>query len=144
MALPYRSIACCIDDTPAAEEALAHARSLAEVHSAALSLVHVGPYPLLVEEVEGQMVVRREDLNAAAREWITRRAAGVPGAEAVFLEGFPGPAVVEWAAGAGVDLLVTAAHHGRLEGLLLGSFAHHLVNQSPCPVLIVRPHPTAR
>jgi len=106
--------------------------------------VHVGPYPLLTEEVDGEMVVRREDLNATAREWITRRAAGIPGAEAVFLEGFPGPAVVEWAEQAGVDLLVTAAHHGRLEGLLLGSFAHHLVNSSPCPVLIVRPHPTRR
>ena len=106
-----------------------------------LSLVHVGPYPLLTEEIEGETVVRREDLNAAARAWITRRAAGVPGAEAVFLEGVAGPAVVEWAAQAGVDLLVTAAHQGRLEGLLLGSFANHLVNHAPCPVLIVRPHP---
>ena len=141
MALPYRSIACCIDDTTAAEEGLLHAQSLVEVTGGQLSLVHVGPYPLLTEEIEGETVVRREDLNAAARAWITRRAAGVPGAEAVFLEGFAGPAVVEWASEAGVDVLVTAAHRGRLTGLLLGSFANHLVNNAPCPVLVVRPHP---
>lgn len=141
MALPYRNIACCIDDTTAAEEALVHARSLVEVTGGRLSLVHVGPYPLLTEEVDGETVVRREDLNATARAWVTRRAAGVPGAEAVFLEGFAGPAVVEWAAQAGADVLVTAAHHGRLTGLLLGSFAHHLVSNAPCPVLVVRPEP---
>jgi nucleotide-binding universal stress UspA family protein len=52
--------------------------------------------------------------------------------------------VVEWAAGGDVDLLVTAAAHGRLEGLLLGSFAHHLVNHAPCPVLVVRASPAPR
>jgi nucleotide-binding universal stress UspA family protein len=135
---PYAHIACCVDDSPAAERALEHARRLWSPPEGRLSIVHVGPRPLLVQEVGGRIVPRPEDLSAAERAWLRRRAAAVPGAEAVFLEGLPGPAVCAWANEAGVDLLVTAAHHGLLDRLLLGSFARHLVNHAPCPVLVVR------
>ena len=103
-----------------------------------LSLVHVGPFPLIVDEVDGATVARREDLNDAARRWIEERAAAVPGARAVFLEGSAGPAICDWAAEAGVDLLVVGAHHGRVQSLLLGSVSGHLANHAPCPVLVVR------
>ena len=111
-----------------------------------LSLVHVGPFPLIVNEVDGATVARREDLNDAARRWIEERAAAVPGARAVFLEGSAGPAICDWAEEAGVDLLVVGAHHGRVQSLLLGSVSGHLVNHAPCPVLVVRlwpRHPAA-
>lgn len=135
-------IACCIDASPASADALAEARGLAEATGARLTLVHAGPFPLLVDEVDGRTVTRREDLNASARAWLDRAGREVPGAATAFVEGLPGPAVCEWAAGAGVDLLVTGAGHGRLQGLLLGSFSRHLVNHAPCPVLVVRREPT--
>lgn len=138
MTPPFRHIACCIDDSPASEDALAQTVALRDATGARLTLVHAGPYPLLVEEVEGATVVRREDLNAASREWLVRRGQEVPEAETAFVEGLPAPAVCDWAAGAGVDLLVTGAGRGRLQGLLLGSFSRHLVNHAPCPVLVVR------
>lgn len=135
---PIRHIACCIDDSPASEEALDMALALRDATGARLTLVHAGPYPLLVEDVEGRTVVRREDLNAASREWIARRGADVPGAETAFVEGLAAPAVCDWAGESGVDVLVTGAGHGRLQGLLLGSFSRHLVDHAPCPVLVVR------
>ncbi|WP_217914835.1 universal stress protein [Miltoncostaea marina] len=138
MGLPYRHIACCMDDSAAAERALAQATALREAAGARLSLVHVGPFPLLVEEVDGETRVLPDDLNATAREWIGRVAAATGGAEAVFLEGLPAPTACRWAADAGVDLIVTAAHHGRLEGLLIGSFSEYVVRHAPCPVLVVR------
>jgi nucleotide-binding universal stress UspA family protein len=62
----------------------------------------------------------------------------VQGSHSVFLEGSAGPAICEWASGSAVDLLVTGAHHGRAQSLLLGSVSGHLVNHAPCPVLVVR------
>lgn len=138
MTPPFRHIACCIDDSVASEEALERALALRDATGARLTLVHAGPFPLLVEDVEGTTVVRREDLNASARAWLARRGEEVPDVETAFLEGLAGPAACEWAARAGVDLLVTGAGHGRLQGLLLGSFSRHVVNHSPCPVLVVR------
>lgn len=143
MAPPFPSIACCIDDSPASEEALERAVALRDATGADLTLVHAGPFPLLVDEVDGVEVVRREDLNAHARAWIERRGREVPGVRTAFLQGLAGPAICEWAADEGVDLLVTGAGHGRLEGLLLGSISRHVVDHAPCPVLVVR-RPPAR
>lgn len=139
MAIRYGHIAVCIDRSTASEVAIGHAVDLASAASARLSLVHVGPYPLLVEDVDGTTVARREDLNAASREWIGERAAAVPGAEPVFLEGSAGPAICEWAEAEDVDLLVLGSHRGWRERLLLGSVSGHVVNHAPCPVLVVRP-----
>jgi nucleotide-binding universal stress UspA family protein len=138
MSIRYQHIAVCMDRSPASDAALAHAVDLAAVAGARLSMVHVGPYPLLIDDVEGAAVPRREDLNAASRRWIGERAATVPGAHAVFLEGSAGPAVCAWAEGEGVDLLVLGAHHGWRERILLGSVSSHVVNHASCPVLVVR------
>jgi nucleotide-binding universal stress UspA family protein len=135
---PFPHIACCIDDSRASEEALARALALRDATGADLTLVHAGPFPLLVDEVDGVQVVRREDLNADARAWLERRGREVPGAATAFLEGLAGPAICEWAGENDVDLLVTGAGHGRLEGLLLGSVSRHVVDHAPCPVLVVR------
>ena len=143
MSIRYAHIACCMDQSTASEEALAHAVDLAEAAGALVSMVHVVPFPLLVDEMDGTSVARREDLNADARRWIEERAARVPGARPVFLEGAAGPAICAWTAEAGVDLLVVGAHHGRVESLLLGSVSSHLVNHAPCPVLVVRLWPRA-
>ena len=138
MSIHYREIACCMDESSASEHALAHALDLARLSGAGLSLVHVGPFPLAVEEVNGVTVARREDLNDYARRWIASRAREVPDARAVFLEGAAGPAICEWAAHSRVDLLVVGAHHGRAQSLLLGTVSGYLVNHAPCPVLVVR------
>lgn len=138
MSLPYAHIACCVDDSPAAEDALAQAIELWRAAGGRLSLVHAAPHPLLVEEVDGELVALPEDINAEARRWLHARADGVPGAEPVFVEGQAGPEVCRWAGEAGVDLLVTGAGVGRLEGLLLGSFSRYVVGHASCPVLVVR------
>ncbi len=138
----FDHIACCIDDSIASEEALSQALALRAATGARLTLVHAGPFPLLVEEIDGRTVARREDLNAASRAWLERRARDVPGAETAFVEGLAGPAVCEWAARAGVDMLITGAGGGRVRGLLLGSFSRALVETAPCPVLVVRRPPS--
>lgn len=144
MTLPYAHIACCIDDSPAAEDALAQAIELWRAAGGRLSLVRAAPHPLLVEEVDGELVALPEDINAEARRRLEARARAVPGAEAVLVEGLAGPEVCRWAEDAGVDLLVTGAGRGRLEGVLLGSFSRYVVGHAACPVLVVRRAPARR
>ena len=136
--MPFVHIGCCVDETPAAEAALAHARGLWTPGETTLSIVHVAPHPLIMETVDGAEVPSERDINSAERVWLTTLVAGVPGAEAVFLEGRPGPEICGWAQEAGADLLVCARHHSPLGAAVLGSVARHLVDHAPCPVLVVR------
>jgi len=134
----YRHIACCIDDSPAAELALAHARALWSPGRARLSLVHVAPRPLIFESGDGPVVASPEDINSTQRAWLDARAREVPGAVPVVLEGLPGPEICRWAATSDVDLLVAGERGAGWATTVLGSVARHLVDHAPCPVLVVR------
>jgi len=82
------------------------------------------------EEVRGLPVLKAE---VGAREGPT-----------VVLHGHPAGEAVRWAGQNAVDLLVCASHHGLAHRVALGSFAHHLVNHAPCPVLVLRTPDAAR
>ncbi len=135
---PFLHVGCCVDDSPAAEAAIGHARDLWTPGETRLSIVHVAPRPLIMETVNDEEVPSPRDIYSTERAWLTARAAGVPGAEAVLLGGLPGPEICRWAEEAGVDLLVCARHHSPLSSAVLGSVARHLVDHAPCPVLVVR------
>jgi nucleotide-binding universal stress UspA family protein len=92
-------------------------------------------------KAKGQSLPRppKDQVSAAASEWLTELAASVEGAERVLLSGHPGAAVCDWAARAEVDLLVAAAHRRLVQRLALGSFAAYIAYHAPCAVLVVRP-----
>jgi nucleotide-binding universal stress UspA family protein len=139
MPAPYAHIGCCIDESDAARRALDEAVRLRALGPGTLSLVYAAPQPLVYAGVSGEWVPDPEDVAAGAGRWLAEQAAAVPGAEPVLVNGYPPVAVCEWAAGSGCDLLVAASHRGRVERLLLGSFASYLAYHAPCPVLLVRP-----
>jgi nucleotide-binding universal stress UspA family protein len=132
-------VACCISESPSGRAALEQALTVHEARGGRLSLLHAGPYLLARETDGGEGAFRREDLYADARAWLERRAAEVPGAEAVLLAGPLGPAVCDWALDAGADLIVIGSGSGRMPGLLPGAPVHHLLLNAPCSVLVVRP-----
>jgi nucleotide-binding universal stress UspA family protein len=134
----YRHIGCCIDDSPAAELALEHARALWSPGQTRLSLVHVAPHPLVFESVDGAEVPSPRDMSSIERAWLGARAREIPGAVPVFLEGLPGPEICRWAEAEEVDLLVAATRGAGWTAAFLGIVARHLVDHAPCPVLIVR------
>lgn len=139
MASSYAHIGCCIDGSPCGAAALDSAVALWRASGGRLSLVHVGPYPLALEQTDGTTLSRREGLNASARDWLRRRASEIPGADPVFLQGVRGPATCAWAEGTDVDLIVVGAGSGRIPGLMPGEYVHHLLEHAPCSVLVVRP-----
>lgn len=140
MPAPYSKIACCISADPASEAVVAEAAALRDQGGGELVLVTVagtahaslaGPFSYYVED---PAILAEE-----AEKWLTERAAAVPPATAVVLDGYPPRAVCHWAAENGVDLIVAAAHRGVVERTLLGGFAAYVAYHAPCPVLLVRP-----
>lgn len=139
MDAPYRHIAVCLDDSDASLGALGEARRLRALGEGRLSLVHVAQFPLPYAIGFGAPQPDPADIVHAAGVWLEGVAADVPEGEAVLLEGHPASAVCDWARTHAADLLVCAAHHGLAHRLALGSFAHALVNNAPCAVLVLRP-----
>jgi nucleotide-binding universal stress UspA family protein len=138
--LPYQHIAVCMDDSPAARQALAEAIRLRAFSPGRLTVLHSVehiPLPALVNEGAAWYpdAVEYED---RARGWLADIARGA-GAEWVLLHGYAAEAVTAWAARNGVDLLVAAAHRGVVDRVLLGSFAVYLARHAPCAILLIRP-----
>jgi nucleotide-binding universal stress UspA family protein len=139
MTAPYAHIACCVEESEASARTLAEARRLRDLGPGRLSLVHVATAGVVFTGGPDAPLTDVIGALEASELWLAELTSGVPGAEAVLLEGDPPSAVVAWAKDAGADLLVAAAHRGFLERLLIGSFATHLVRHSPCSVLLTRP-----
>ncbi len=140
MPAPYAKIACCISADPASDAVVAEAAALHEQSGGELVLVTVagtahtslaGPFSYYTED---PAILAEE-----AEKWLRERAATVPGATWVVLDGYPPRAVCGWAADNGVELIVAAAHRGVVERTLLGGFAAYVAYHAPCPVLLVRP-----
>jgi nucleotide-binding universal stress UspA family protein len=133
----YAHIACCLDGSAAGDAALAAAIRLRALGDGDLTLVHV--MEAGVEAYSGYPTDAMNDDSHEARAWLEQMVALAPGADGVLLEGHPATAVTEWARGAGIDLLVAVRHRGKVEHLLLGSFAQHLAYNAPCEVMLVHP-----
>lgn len=139
----FRHIAVCIDDSDASRRALAEARRLRTFGEGRLTVLHVVHWPPPFSTGYG-LQIDLGDLEAGARAWLDTATAGVDEGAAVVLHGHPAGEVVTWAERHAVDLLVCASHHGLAHRVALGSFAHHLVNHAPCPVLVLRSGEGAR
>jgi nucleotide-binding universal stress UspA family protein len=138
--MPYPHIACCTDCTEGSRPALDRARELRAYGPGRLSVVYVAQWPLPYSVGFGAWTPGGDEILATARRRVQKEANGVPGAEPVALTGRdPAQTVIEWARGAGVDLLVVGVHRTAFERATLGSFAKHVANHSPCHVLLVRP-----
>jgi nucleotide-binding universal stress UspA family protein len=142
VSVTYGHIACFIDDSEAAGAALSHAAALRDATGARLSVVHVIAPPAflvsLAAGLGGAPVHDAEVEHEAAEMWLAEEARSV-GGEAVLLEGHPASTAAEWAADAGVDVMVAATHRGLVERALLGSFAGYLAHHAPCSVFLVPP-----
>ncbi|MGE0027585.1 MAG: universal stress protein [Thermoleophilia bacterium] len=133
----FRHIAVCIDESDASRRALAEARRLRTFGEGRLTVLHVVQWPPPFSTGYG-IQVDLEDMEAGGRRWLEEATADVDEGTAVVLHGHPAGEVVAWAGRHAVDLLICASHHGLAHRVALGSFAHHLVNHAPCPVLVLR------
>lgn len=138
----YSTVACCIDETAAAADAMGLARIVASASEARLLLVHVAPTPeAWLGGMEGWSEATldvEEDIRQRAGQSLEAQATRI-GAEAVLLQGgHAAEAVCAWATDQDCDLLVAAPHSGRLRRATIGSFAGYISLHAPCSVLLAR------
>jgi nucleotide-binding universal stress UspA family protein len=137
----YRHVAVAVEDSPGSLKALAEARRMAELTGARLSVLHVTTIPLPPPYLGegGVFLPDPEVMQDAALTWLRELVEAIPGAEPHVLQGHPPDAVCTWADENDVDLLVAGAERGKMQRLLLGSFAAHLARHASCDILLARP-----
>lgn len=90
------------------------------------------------EEIDAAWVA----VKAAASDALERTAAALSGPATIVQlteEGGPGPALCSIAEQRGVDVVVVGSRgRGAIRRALMGSVSTHVVNNAPCPVLVVR------
>ena len=131
-----------VDGSQHATRAAAYALKMADLLHARLLLVHCHrPFPVKLGEPYFQKAVDKimqasAELLSPFRSLIEE--SGADYGERI-LEGPPGEKICEVARIEDCEMIIMGSR-GRsdLKGLLLGSVAHRVLQQAPCPVLIVR------
>lgn len=134
---PYNRIACCVDRDQMADEVLAEGMRLAGGDAQALQVVHVVAPPHTLVAGPFAYIAPVTEMWSEAEAWLEDRTQALPGATPVLLDGSPARALCAWAATHDIDLIVAAAHRGRVERAMLGGFAAHIAYHAPCSVLLV-------
>jgi nucleotide-binding universal stress UspA family protein len=140
-----RQILAALDFSAVTRAVVEQAASLAGAYGAELTLLHVAaPDPAFVGYDVGPQTVR----DARARELRTEhrglqdladelRARGLR-AKALLVQGPAVETLVREARELGAEAIVLGSHgHGRVYDVLVGSVAHGVLRQAPCPVLVV-------
>lgn len=116
------------DFSEAAGQRFRHALALAERQGATLHVLHVVDRAAAEREGEEEM-----------ERFVDGYDADVLLDQAVVAAEAPGPAIRDYAATHGIDLIVMGRHGQRgLRRLFLGSVAEEVIREAPCPVLTVR------
>lgn len=139
MARPYERIAVAIDRDQMAGQVIAEGLRLAGGDASALQLVHLVPPPHTAVAGPFAYIAPVTEIWGEAEAWLEGRAREFPGATPVLLDGPPARTLCAWAATHRIDLIVAAAHRGRVERAMLGGFAAYIAYHAPCSVLLVHP-----
>jgi nucleotide-binding universal stress UspA family protein len=142
----FRHILYATDGSELALKALNTVSELAKIHKSRVTVVHAYPsptfyYPDVIaapyydELIERSRQAAEDILDEAARKL---RMSSV-GVTKVLIEGSAANAILKAAKTHRCDLIVMGARGlSDLQGLLLGSVSHRVIQHTTCPVLIVR------
>jgi nucleotide-binding universal stress UspA family protein len=142
----FRSLLVAFDNSPHARQALAEAIDLARTSNAELTIMTVIPNSNIWAETGGFAVsVDLGELNRqtehAYKGMLDAAVDRVPHdlpVTGLLKHGAAGRAIVDQAAAGDHDLIVMGSRgHGDVRALLIGSVSHHVLHESPVPVLVV-------
>ena len=144
----HRILVAC-DGSPHAQDALADAIELAEIHRARLTLIAVVPVPNLWVTGAGDLPVDLGGVDSPEEEYrsiLARAVATVPPDVPVTTLLRRGPAAAAILAAAREDqhdlIVMGSRGRGGWRSLLLGSISHAVLRSSPVPVLVSRRVPS--
>lgn len=131
-----------VDGSDHSHRAARYAVDLARMVSAEIILLHCHrSFPSVLGEPYLQQVItatldRTAEMLAPFRQILSEGGASFSDR---IMEGPAGPKIVKVADVENCDLIVMGSKgKGDLEGLILGSVTHRVLNAGPCPVLVVR------
>lgn len=138
-----------VDGSEISKEAVARLPDLVRLDGSEVTVLTVAPNPVL-PDVSGFMAppyidytLLAQQVKAEAEATLTEAAAmlrerGVS-PRTVFRQGDPGDEILKFIREQGVDLVVVGSH-GRtgFRKFLLGSVSAKIVNEAPCPVLVIK------
>jgi nucleotide-binding universal stress UspA family protein len=142
----FKHILYATDGSEHALKALDTVCELAEIHKSEVTVVHAYPSPTFYypdvmaapyydELIENSRQAAQDIVDEAARRL---RALGVTVTQEL-VEGSAADAILSAAKSRNCDLIVMGARGlSDLQGLLLGSISHRVIQHTTCPVLIVR------
>ncbi len=139
MSYPFRTILSPVDFDENSLTALEVAKQMALDHDGTVHLLHVVASVLSPEDADDAYRSQEENVRARLAQIAEQRLAGIRH-EIHARAGDTAKTVAQTAAELKADVVVIATH-GRtgLTHLFLGSVAEHVVRESHCPVLTVRP-----
>ena len=138
----FKKILCAVDGSKHSERAMEYARGVARTQGAELTLLHCpGHIPTLVggharEQLKKELL---EDGQKILDRFLTLCENFEVQCKSDILTGTPGDVIVSYCQDNGYDLIVMGSR-GRsdIEGLILGSVTHHVLQRCSCPVMIIR------
>lgn len=141
--LKYKKIMCAFEFDDNSTAALSLASSLASESDATLYVLHIArvpthdmDVPLPIDEHPRWEREARDKLEKIARDTVTPKVKCVIDVRT----GIPDADIVRAARELGVDLIVMSTH-GRtgLARFVMGSVTEHVIRETDCPVLVLRP-----
>jgi nucleotide-binding universal stress UspA family protein len=145
--IALKKVLVATDFSEAADAALAYGRALARTFGATLHVLHVTDdmYMRLGGDAYAAVLPDlQHDVEPQARERLVELLVDndpvpLPTEPVVVTAGSTAQAIVDYAASAGIDLIVVGTHgRSAVAHLLLGSIAERVVRTARCPVLTVR------
>jgi nucleotide-binding universal stress UspA family protein len=148
----FGHVLVAVDGSEHAARAIATATDLALRYDARLTLIHVSRHANLrrlhedllpLEQIEHVQFTRHDLLELVEHDIldVAEQRARDLGATEVDTEtriGSPADEIANFAAGAGVDLIVTGTRGlSNLPGMVLGSVSHRIIHLAEIPVLVV-------
>ena len=138
----FKKILVAVDGSKHSDKAAQYARGVARTQNAELVLLHCpGNIPRLIGGAAREKL--QQDLEEAGRQLVANYQNLCEGFNVCYnIEvkiGDPANVLIKFAEENGVDLIVMGSRGlTDLEGLLLGSVTHHVLQRTCCPVLIIR------
>jgi universal stress protein A len=147
--ITLKNILVATDFGEAADAALLYGRTLARTFGATLHVINVVDDVFLRIGGDAYLTILpdlQRDLETAAKSTLDERLVDndphpLPVKPVVVMSPSPASAIVDYANGHGIDLIVLGTHgRGAVAHMLLGSVAERVARTATCPVLVVR-HP---
>lgn len=147
--LEIEKVLCPIAGTDESHEVLAAARSIADKFGAQLTVLNIAPIktldlirpqgPLVADDLFPDQIRERLERHSKMVLDKAKESLGDRDAEYKAVMGHAASLICEFAGEGKFDLVVLGCRkHSLLEGMLLGSVSSYVVQNSPCPVFVVR------